>query len=161
MIVWVVGHTDCGGVRAAYRASQRYNHHEVLQPDLCPPCSDCIFPQGTTHRPWDAYTADRPINQWLTPLKDLSRSLFPIPKDSSMSSVSIDNNFNVAAKEKLTRENVRAQVRNLSHSWSIQHARRIGQRVVIRGFVYNIDEKKFDEVCVDEGNLSNTSTKPI
>jgi len=78
-----------------------------------------------------------------------------------MSSVSIDNNFNVAAKEKLTRENVRAQVRNLSHSWSIQHARRIGQRVVIRGFVYNIDEKKFDEVCVDEGNLSNTSTKPI
>jgi len=94
--------------------------------------------------PHAAYTADRPINQWLTPLTNLAISL-----DLSKAP---DNEATVTL---LVEANVRAQMLNVSQTWSIQQAWHDGKAVSIHGWVHDIGTGKLRDLGITMGPAGN------
>jgi len=73
------------------------------------------------------YTEDRPIDQWLNPLTNLTISL-----DLSKAPVK------EATESLLMEENVQARVLNMSQTWSVQQAWNDGKPVLIHECVHDI-----------------------
>jgi len=133
--VIIVGHTHCSGVEAALTAVRRVPSLHQGEPIA-------IF----QNLPNAAYTADRPINQWLIPLTNLAISL-----DLSKAP------DNEAAEMLLVEENVKAQVLNVCQTWSIQQAWNDGRSVLIHGWVHDVTTGRLRDLAVTVGPAGNES----
>jgi len=132
-IVIIVGHTHCGGVEAALTAVRR-----VPSPHQGEPIA------VLQNLPQSAYTADRPINEWLTPLTNLAISL-----DLSKAP------DNEATETLLVEESVKAQVLNVSQTWAVQQAWNDGKNVLIHGWVHDVATGRLRDLDITVGPESN------
>jgi len=119
LTVFVVGHTDCGGVIAGVDAARRpdggiINGRVVTVPDL---------PAG----------ADAALNRWLEPVTQTAIFLRPnTPNyDTAISAV--------------TQENVRRQCEFLSNTGAIMRAWQARQQVTLHGRIFDIASGVFQE----------------
>ncbi|KAJ8515630.1 hypothetical protein ONZ45_g6989 [Pleurotus djamor] len=108
--ILVVGHTDCGGVKASLEAAERDGFDPNVKPVITLP----------------GYPADAPLNRWLEPL-----TLLAYEKVGK-------HNHVHEPLDSLIRDNVRQQMLNLSRSETVAGAWKRQQPLVISGYVYDI-----------------------
>ncbi|KAJ3749817.1 carbonic anhydrase [Lentinula raphanica] len=141
-IVIVCGHTECGAVSASYRARETAD-------------------AGRTPITIPHQRPDAPLNRFLAPLTSSIRNLVEWLGISSVPERE--------ALPLLIRENVRAQVDNLSRTEVVQNAwktRPIGQELLIHGWVYDIRTGFITELVTygpdilrEDGKLSGDATE--
>ncbi|KAJ7581128.1 carbonic anhydrase [Mycena floridula] len=124
--VAIVGHTECGGAAACFKA-----------------CCSPAFAPGAAIATDPSLPAEAPLNRWLSPLTHLAGSL------------QLSSAPNEEAIPVLVEENVRAQVQNLSkapiivNAWANKSAK--GKDIWIHGWVYDLASGKLKDLNVTQG----------
>lgn len=117
--VFVVGHTDCGGVKASVNANQR-------------PDGGIINGKIVTIKD---IPADAPLNRWLEPLTRTAISLKLTGTTNNNTAVSV-----------VTRENVRRQCERLCETEVMMKAWQAGKQIRVYGQIYDIAGNSFQDV---------------
>lgn len=131
--VVVVGHTNCGGVKAAYAAgaptaTDSSSHAHATEPESSDTCSrrrSYFARSASENSTEEAEEANDPLNNFLAPLIDLRRALPP----------------NATVLD-LTVANVRAGVIHVVNSTTIQDAWAAGREVCVHGWVSGIHRNR-------------------
>ena len=118
LTVFVVGHTDCGGVIASVDATKR--------PDGGIINGQIVAVEG--------FPAGAPINRWLEPLTRVAISL-------KLSGITTNN----TAVSVLTQENVVRQCERLCETEVMMKAWQAGQKITVYGRIFDVAREEFQD----------------